>query len=251
MNLLDFREPVSAWSHCTWMLLSLPGTYLLWRRCDANPVKRFSLLIFGFSLAFCYLASTLYHGVRGPRETLIDFDRIDHIGIFVLIAGSYTPMACCLLRGGWRWGMLAMAWILAAAGSAMFLVCGVLSMGWSTALYLGMGWAAIAGYFEMARTLSHRPLRPLLVGGILYSVGAVINLAHWPVLWPGVFGAHELFHLFVMAGSLSHFLFMYRVVAPFVPEPIPVRVEDGRRPGPGRTLATVPGWSERRRSAPG
>jgi hypothetical protein len=76
-----------------------------------------------------------------------------------------------------------------------------------------MGWGAVICYIELARAHTHRTLFPLLLGGILYSLGAVLNVAHWPALWPGTFGTHELFHLFVMAGSACHFVFMLEVVA--------------------------------------
>ena len=85
----------------------------------------------------------------------------------------------------------------------------------TTGLYLGMGWGVVACYAELARVVSHRALRPLVAGGLSYSVGAVLNLLRWPVLWPGLFGAHELFHLFVLAGSLAHYRLMLRVVVPF------------------------------------
>jgi hemolysin III len=98
MSILDFREPVSAWSHCAGLLLALPGTILLWRRSSGALVKRLTVVIYGLTLALCYLASTLYHGVRLPQEGIAAFARLDGVGIFALIAGSYTPMAYCLLR---------------------------------------------------------------------------------------------------------------------------------------------------------
>ena len=100
MDFFDLREPVSAWSHCLGLLLSPPGILLLWRRSSGGrPAQRLSLLVFGLSLAFCYAASTLYHGLRIPEDRLAAFDRLDRIGIFVLIAGSYTPLAWSLMRG--------------------------------------------------------------------------------------------------------------------------------------------------------
>jgi hypothetical protein len=77
-----------------------------------------------------------------------------------------------------------------------------------------MGWGAIFLYFEIAKQITHRPLQPILASGVLYSVGAFLNLLEWPILWPGVFQSHELFHFFVMAGSLAHFQFMLKVVLP-------------------------------------
>jgi hemolysin III len=106
MDFFDLREPVSAWSHCLGLLLSPPGILLLWRRSGGDHSKRLSLLVYGMSLAFCYTASTLYHGLRIPADRLAAFDLLDRIGIFALIAGSYTPLAWGLLRGRWRWGTL-------------------------------------------------------------------------------------------------------------------------------------------------
>jgi hemolysin III len=215
MALLSLRDPVSAWSHFTWLLLAVPATCVLWQRSRGDRAKQFSLLIFGLSLAVCYAGSTLFHGVRAPAREIDQFDRLDHIGIFVLIAGSYTPLAWNVLRGSWRWCTLAGTWLATAVGTALVLGCGVFPAAQSTWLYLIMGWAALACYFEVARALTHRRLRLLVLGGLLYSIGAVINLLQQPVLLPGVIGAHELFHLFVMGGSLAHFWFMLTVVAPY------------------------------------
>ena len=104
-------------------MLAFPGTLLLWRRSGGDHGKRLALLVYGLSLAFCYSASTLYHGVRLPEARVAAFARLDGVGIFALIAGSYTPLAWCLLRGHWRrwtlaavWGVAATATILIAAG---------------------------------------------------------------------------------------------------------------------------------------
>jgi hemolysin III len=215
MNILNLREPVSAWSHGTWLLLSFPATWLLWRKSGADLAKRLSVLVFGMSLAFCYAGSTLYHGVWLSQSGLERFDELDHIGIFILIAGSYTPVVWNLMRGWWRRGTLALVWFVTAVGTVGILTTGVLSLTGSTLFYLAIGWGALVCYFELTRLHAHRALFPLLLGGILYSVGAFLNLLDWPVLWPGVFGPHEVFHLFVMAGSLSHFWFVLKVVVPF------------------------------------
>jgi hemolysin III len=233
MNILDFREPVSAWTHATWLVLSLPATIFLLKRCSHGMGRRLSLLVFGLSLACCYAGSALFHGVRVSKSGLDVYDRLDHVGIFVLIAGSYTPIAWNLLRARWRWGVLAAAWGLAVGGSLLYLEYGVLPSVIGTAIYLGMGWGAIFCYLELSRYYPHRRLAGLILGGVFYSVGAVINLAHWPVLWPGVFGAHELFHVFVMMGSLSHYLFMLNVVLPANPAE---QVEAVKRPPLGIEL---------------
>lgn len=224
MDFFDFREPISAWTHFAGLVLAVPGTVYLWRRGrGACPAKRISLLIFGLSLIFCYAASMLFHGVRLPKPEIAVFDRLDRIGIFVLIAGTYTPLAWSLLQGWWRRVTLASVWLIAGVASALLAAGGPLSQGWMTGLYLGMGWGVVACYAELAKVVSHRALLPLIAGGLFYSVGAVLNVLHWPVFWRGVFGEHELFHLFVIAGSLSHYYLILKVAVPFDPgrSPLP------------------------------
>jgi hemolysin III len=210
-----FREPASAWTHFAGMLLALPGTWLLWKRGGSDPGKRLSLLVYGLSLIFCYGASTLFHGVRVPSDRLGPYLRLDSVGIFALIAGSYTPLAWNLMRGRWRVGTLAAVW--GTAGSAIAVIASgrrfPLAVG--TSLYLAMGWGVVVCYARIARIVSHRAMLPLLLGGLSYSVGAVLNLLSWPALWPGVFGTHALFHLFVIAGSLAHYWFILEVVVPY------------------------------------
>jgi hemolysin III len=219
MNFLDLREPVSTWSHCAGLFLALPGTILLWRRSNGDSTKRLSMLVYGVTLAFCYLASTLYHGVRLPADEIATFARLDSVGIFGLIAGSYTPIACCLLQGSWRRGTLAVVWLVAATATVVILTGRNFSPVLSTSLYLGMGWGVVACYYKIAQVVSHSALLPVIIGGVSYSVGAVLNLIHWPVLLPGIFGPHELFHFFVLTGSLLHYLFILQVVAPFAGPP--------------------------------
>jgi hemolysin III len=215
MNILSLREPVSACSHGAWLLLSLPATCLLWQRSRGYPAKRASMLVFCMSLAFCYASSALYHGIVGSRESIHLFNQLDHVAIFMLIAGSYTPLAVGLLIGTWRWVTLASSWVVAAGGAVWFVASGGLPMPIITFYYVAMGWGAILCYCHIARYISHRSLAPLLGGGVLYTLGAMINLFHWPVLWPGVLRAHDLFHFLVMAGSFAHFWFMLKVVVPF------------------------------------
>jgi hemolysin III len=214
MSFLDFREPVNAWSHCAGLMLAVPGTVMLWQRSAGERAKRISLLVYGLTLAFCYLASTLYHGVRLPASGVAAFDRLDRAGIFALIAGSYTPLAWCLLRGHWRRWTLLVVWSIAGAATIMLAAGRQLPPVMSTCVYLAMGWGSVACYFEIAQTVSHRAMLPIVIGGLAYSVGALFNLLHWPVIVPGTFGAHELFHFFVLGGSLAHYLFILKIAAP-------------------------------------
>lgn len=215
MELFDLREPVSAGSHGAWLLMSLPATALLWRRVEGDRGKQVSFLVYGLTLAWCSAASTLLHGAHGTSEDLAFYALLDHIGIYLLIAGTYTPIAWNLLEGQWRWGMLVLAWVAAAGGAGLQLAWGTLPPAVYTTLYLAMGWGAVLSYSEISRTVAKRDLIPLALGGVFYSVGALINLFRWPVLWAGVFGFHELFHVLVVAASAAHFWFMLAVVVPF------------------------------------
>jgi hemolysin III len=145
---------------------------------------------------------------------------MDHVGIYLLIAGTYTPVAWSLLRGRWLWGTLMTVWSIALVCATRVWWWGVLPIWVSTLVYLTMGWGSLLCYGELARTYSHRALLPLPLGGLFYSIGAVLNLARWPELSPGVFAAHELFHFLVIAGSLCHIVFMLNVVIP-APSPVP------------------------------
>ena len=216
------------------MLLALPVTWFLWKRCLAahdgcdmkslpsraryQRIKAICLVVFGLTLTLCYGTSAAFHGARVSGEPLTTLERLDHVGIYLLIAGTYTPIAWGLMRGPWLWGTLTAAWTTALVCATRVWCGSMLPMWLSTSTYLIMGWGALFCYNELARTHSHRKLLLLPLGGLFYSVGAAINLLHWPAPVPGVFAAHETFHFFVIAGTTCHVLFMLGVVIPS-PEP--------------------------------
>jgi hemolysin III len=215
MHVWNLREPFSAWSHCAALVLSLPGTWVLWRRSVGDLGKRLSLLVYGLGLIACYAASTLYHAVQLLPDRLEVFIRLDSVGIFALIAGSYTPVAWNLMRGRWRAWTLVTVWGTAALAIAVVASGGRVSSPVGTSVYLGMGWGIVLCYSQIARIVSNRALLPIVIGGLFYSVGALFYLIGRPQLWPGVFGSHDLFHVFVVAGSLAHFWFILSVVVPY------------------------------------
>ena len=151
MDWLMVREPFSAWSHAMWLLLSLPATVLLWRLGRGDRLKQFGLLVFGLSLSCCFAGSVLYHSVRLPQPQLEWFEMLDFIGVYLLIAGTVTPVALVVLRGRWRWGILATVWLMGASGIGLRLAGVPLSRFVSTGIYLGMGWAVILSYLSWWR----------------------------------------------------------------------------------------------------
>jgi hemolysin III len=236
MQLIELREPVNAWSHGAGMVLALPVTWLLLKRCAALQTagaiqrsyaptqyqrsKAISLVAYGLSLVACYGSSAVFHAVRCGSEALGWLQRLDHVGIYLLIAGTYTPIAAGLMRSGWSWGTLTTIWSITAVCAARVWWGSPIPVWISTSIYLAMGWGAMICYRELARTHSPRTLLLLPLGGVFYSAGALINLARWPVLCPGVFASHEVFHFFVIAGSATHVLFMLKVVVPASESPL-------------------------------
>jgi hemolysin III len=226
MNWLHFRDPVSAWTHFAWMVLALPGMVLLLWLSRKQPHKQLSMLVFGLSLILCYGCSFLFHAV--PLAMSGPFNELDHIGIYFLIAGTVTPIAVVGLRGAWRAGLLILIWVLAAAGITVRLFADP-PLELRTAFYLVMGWVGLVTYFQLVRRLSHRKVSLVWIGGLIYSIGAVINAVGRPS-FASWFDAHDLFHVFVMAGSLAHYTFMLvvltlhrdaRIPLPALPAPQP------------------------------
>ena len=124
----NLREPINTWSHGVWLMIALAGIIMLWQRAHGDRAKQVSLLIYGLSLIFCSACSTLYHGVRLPGEGIKAFDLMDHIGIYVLIAGTYTPIAWTFLRRHWRRGVLCLVWFWAALGITIHLTYGTAAL---------------------------------------------------------------------------------------------------------------------------
>jgi|GEM_PF-224366 len=213
MTVLNLREPVSALTHGAWFLMIVPAAVFAWRRGAGNSARQISLFVYTFCLAFCAFASTLYHSVPGSREQIRYYLLLDHIGIFLLIAGTCTPIAVALLHGAWRQWCLIVTWGVTAFGIILNLWLTALPNWLSTGIYLAMGWGSLLCYLELARYNSQWTLSPIPIGGIVYSIGAVFHLLGWPNVWPGVVGSHELFHVFVMAASAIHFGFIVTVVA--------------------------------------
>ena len=142
--------------------------------------------------------------------------KLDHSAIYLLIAGTYTPICIHYFTGFWQWGVLAIIWSMAIAGVSVKLFA-IRAPRWLTAvIYLAMGWLCLMGIRVMLATMPMSALIWLLLGGIFFSLGAIVYVTKRPNLYPGVFGFHELWHIFVILGCLCHFV----VVAVYVAPPI-------------------------------
>lgn len=210
-DLPGFHEPFSAISHLLGAAVFLfLGCLLLWKG-RRNPGGQIYLGIYAFSVVLLLSMSGVYHMM--VRKTIAHqvMERLDHSAIFVLIAGSFTPAQGILFRGWERWGPLVLIWILAITGitlKAIFIRDLVEWLG--LAFYLGMGWLGIFGGVQLARRYGFNFVKPLVYGGLAYSVGAVTEFLHWFVLIPGVVHPHELFHVAVLMGVFWHWLFVWQ-----------------------------------------
>jgi hemolysin III len=211
-----FREPVNGFTHLAGGLIASVGLIVLLataaRAGRTDQLVAFG--IFGFSLIALYTASALYHLLPLSPAGVARLRRVDHISIFLLIAGTYTPFCLLALDGSWRVGLLGLIWGLALCGILLKLLWMEAPRWLSVALYLGMGWVAVIAAPALFRAVPAGGMAWVLVGAVVYSAGALVYGLKRPNPVPGVFGFHELWHLFVMAGSGCHFWAVLGFIAP-------------------------------------
>lgn len=200
---VTFRHPASATSHFAGLLLGLVGV-VWWLPRGAGAVRAASL-VYGSSLLLLFLASSCYHffdfGVRANRW----LQRLDHAAIYLFIAGSYAPFLVVCLAGQVQLMMIGLVALLATAGVTLKLSGYRLPDRLDTGLYVAMGWAMVLVAGQLFDALSLGQLGLLFGGGLAYTVGAIVYAREWPDPWPDVFGHHEVWHLFVLAGACAHF----------------------------------------------
>jgi hemolysin III len=215
-----FRNPVSAGTHLLWCILGAYITGLLWRLSRGDRLRQLSTGVFGLSMVLLYGASALYHAVLGPEQLLIYLRKLDHSAIYVLIAGTYTPVFAVLLRGRLRIVLLSLVWGLACLGILAKWLLPWPRYGLTVTLYIVMGWMVVLPIVPLVRAVGVRAMLWALLGGVLYTFGGVCDAAKWPILLPGIIGYHEVLHLADMGGTLIHVFFVVRYVLPFQPPPL-------------------------------
>ena len=207
-----FREPASGFSHLAGALLSVAALisllYVAITNRDVWQIISFS--IFGASMILLYSASATYHLVNASEKVVKILQKIDHSMIFVLIAGTYTPICLTLLRGNLGYWLLAIVWSCAAAGIMIKMFFFDIPRVLYTGIYLIMGWIAVFIIVPLYRAGGARPLIWLIIGGLFYTVGGVIYAVKKPNLFPRWLGFHELFHIFVILGTTAHYVMILR-----------------------------------------
>ena len=210
------REPANGLTHLAGALLSIAAlAVLVWVGIGTgNPLALIGLIVFGLSQIALYTASTLHHSVRSSPAVEARLLRFDVMMVFVLIAGTYTPICLIALHGAWRWGLLGVVWAL-TFGGLLFTTRWMHAPGWlSTGYYVLIGWVGIGAAPVLFRALPRAGVIWLLAGGVVYTVGALIFVLERPRLRPGVFDSHALWHLCVLGGSFCCFWLVVRYVAP-------------------------------------
>lgn len=211
---LTIREPGSAFTHLIAMFLAIFASTPLLIKAGSG-ISFTAMSIFIGSMILLYGASATYHSVTLSDKVIKVFRKIDHCMIFVLIAGSYTPVCLIVLGGEQGYQLLSLVWSVAIAGIIIKLFWITCPKWFSSIIYITMGWLCVLVFGPLIHSLPATAFAWLIGGGIIYTIGGIIYALKLP-LFNAVhknFGSHEIFHLFVMAGSICHFIFMYCYVA--------------------------------------
>jgi hemolysin III len=211
----DIKPLLRGWFHVVAAVGAAVTTIALCWQSRADLPRLFSMLIFGLSMLELYTVSALYH-VGTWSVTRRRFLRtLDHANIFILIAGTYTPLCFNVLSGWIRPVILGLIWLLALLGVSLGIFALRLPRWVGTALYIAMGWVALLTLPAFLSALPWTAVATLVLGGLLYTIGAIIYARRWPNPFPRVLGFHEIFHLFVIAGSIAFVACVWLWVLPF------------------------------------
>lgn len=213
----SIKDPGSAITHFVAMVGAIAAASPLLLKASREPDQLHiaALSVFMCSMILLYAASTIYHTLDISPKVNKLLRKIDHMMIFILIAGTYTPVCMIVLGDKTGWELLALVWTIAAAGiliKAFWITC---PKWFSSLLYIAMGWVCVLAFTRIIHALPRAGFGWLLAGGIIYTLGGVIYALKLPLFNSRHknFGSHEIFHLFVMGGSLCHYIMMYQFVA--------------------------------------
>ena len=202
-------ERINFYSHLLAAVASLAGYAVLLYNSSGSATKIVLSSIYSLCAVFLFACSAIYHGRKTGEDERTLWRRLDHIAIFFMIAGAYTPVSYLYLDGGWRWGIIGVQWLLVILG-VVFTLVHIHGPRWLTAvIYVLMGWMLL---IPLNQLLAAMPMQSILLvfgGGIAYTLGAVLYAIKKPNPFPGIFGFHEIFHLLVILGATLHYLMIY------------------------------------------
>jgi hemolysin III len=212
--LLGFHEPFSSWSHLLYAIVLFVLTFFLMHRGRGNNARLVGLFIYSLFGIFLFSMSGVYHILERGGEAHYVLGILDHTAIYSMIAGTFTPLHIILFRGLNRWLILSVIWTFAIAGltfTAIFFQ--EISEGLMLTFFLALGWVGLFSMWKIYQLRQTTLFVLLLAGGICYSVGAIFEFLRIPVLIPGYFHSHELFHVFVIIGATIHWILIYKIAS--------------------------------------
>lgn len=209
--MLGFYQPISSWTHLLGALLTLCTGAILIRKGWGNRIRVLALLVFMTGIVLMFSMSSIYHALEPGIGRQI-FRKLDYAAIFVMIAGTATPIHLIIFRGWWRWGMIISLWIIAIIGLLLTIILIDQIPEWvSLMVFMLMGAAALASIVKAGKMFGIKEITYAILGGCFYVIGALFDFLRWPEIVPNIFGAHEIFHVFVMLGAASHWMFIYHL----------------------------------------
>jgi hemolysin III len=214
VRLGPMMNPVRGFIDATGAVLALCAAAVLTLGGAGALPGRLALLVYGATMVSLYTVSCLYHSVPWQQEWKLRMQRLDHAMIYLLVAGTYTPLAVIVLDGWLRIATLAVVWGIAVFGALQKFLLPHLPHSLAVALTTTQGWLALLLLLPLSRLLPPEAIVLTIAGGVLYTVGMVFLVTNRPRLWPRVFSYHEAMHVLVVAGSACHFLMVLRYVAP-------------------------------------
>jgi len=199
--LLGFTHPLSSITHLLGAIFFTYQAIPMIRRGKGSSIRLISLAVFSGSCIFLLLVSGVYHLLTTTGAPHTVFQRLDHAAIFLVIAGTFTPIHCILFTGFLRWGFLAIVWVLAISGLIVKTIFFTSIPEWlGLSFFLGLGWMGLLMGFHLWRRYGFTFIRPLVLGGIFYTVGAIIEYHQRLTILPGIIGPHEILHVAVLLG---------------------------------------------------
>jgi len=199
--LLGFAHPLSSITHLLGAIFFTYQAIPMIRRGKGSSIRLISLAVFSGSCIFLLLVSGVYHLLTTTGAPHTVFQRLDHAAIFLVIAGTFTPIHCILFSGFLRWGFLAIVWVLAISGLIVKTIFFTSIPEWlGLSFFLGLGWMGLLMGFHLWRRYGFTFIRPLVLGGIFYTVGAIIEYHQRLTILPGIIGPHEILHVAVLLG---------------------------------------------------
>ena len=207
------NELVNSVTHGIGAILAVIGFFALLERTNSDTMKTIAFVLYGGTMIVLYLASTALHSYHIPSRTRRILRRLDHVAIYLYIAGTHTPLCLITLGDQYGWALLGTVWTLAGAGVLFKLFYLDASRWLSMATYLATGWIAVLLLWPLSQVMPGEAIFWLVLGGFFYTVGSMIYLLRRPNPWPGKFAHHEIWHCAVLAGSACHYYMMLEFVA--------------------------------------